>query len=97
MHAVDIQAHRRIIHILRNVNLSHARQPADARRQFLRQAVDPRGKSGLLTCTSMGAGIPIFRMASTIEPLWKNVRKSGKALRDFRLNPVHIIETADVL
>ena len=24
---------------------------------------------GLVTCTSMGAGMPVFRMASTIEPL----------------------------
>ncbi len=32
----------------------------------------------------MGAGMPMFRMASTIEPLEKNVRSSGIAGRRSR-------------
>ncbi len=31
----------------------------------------------LLTCTSIGAGMPEFRMASTMEPIEKKVRMSG--------------------
>ena len=87
MHAVDIQAQAGIVHILRNVDLAHAGQLPDAARQVLGDVVDAFAGFGLLTCTSIGAGIPMFRIASTIEPLWKNVRMSGILVRDFASAP----------
>ena len=45
----------------------------------------------------MGAGMPMLRMASTIEPLEKNVRRSGISGGDLAAHAVHIFEAADLV
>ena len=39
VHAIDIQPQRRIVHVLRNIDLAHAGQLADAAGQILRDVV----------------------------------------------------------
>ena len=45
----------------------------------------------------MGAGMPVFRMASTIDPLWKKVRSPGNLAVNLVLHAIHIVEAADVV
>ncbi len=45
----------------------------------------------------MGAGMPILRMASTIDPLEKNVRTSGYCSAIFFSHAIHVLETADAV
>ena len=42
----------------------------------------------------MGAGMPMFKIASTIEPLEKNVRISGYCLSDLLLHFPHVLKAA---
>ena len=43
----------------------------------------------------MGEGIPILRMLSTMDPLLKNVRRSGYSSAICAPDPIHILEAAD--
>ena len=45
----------------------------------------------------MGAGMPMFKTASTMDPLLKNVRSSGYSFCISPANPIHVYEAADVM
>ncbi len=47
VHAIDIQTHGRIVHVLRNVDLAHARQLSDTAGQILRDVVSGRQIAGV--------------------------------------------------
>ena len=45
----------------------------------------------------MGAGMPVFSTASTIEPLWTKVRSSGNCSLDCALDAIHVFVAAGLV
>ncbi len=60
MHAVDVHAEGRIVHVLRNIDLADAGQFADARAPDPARCCRLRPRSRVFTCTSIGAGMPLI-------------------------------------
>ncbi len=76
--AVHVQLQRGIVEILRDENVGDAADAPDLVRQ-LHGCVVALSILSPATCTSMGAGSPMFRTASTNPPDWKYALSSGSS------------------
>ena len=68
---VDVQSERWVVQVLRNVGIRDSAYRADLRGKLLAPCSNAASMSEPATCTSMGAGIPMFSTASTRPPDWK--------------------------